>query len=74
MRIDPSEFRARTLRVHSLLQDVPIEDAWAIPLRGGGTGRTIHDLRPIFRAGVEAAPQVIKGLFRLRWRVGALLG
>ena len=61
MRIDPSEFRARTLRVHSLLQDVPIEDVWAISLRGGGTGRTIHDLRPIFRAWVEAAPRVIKG-------------
>jgi uncharacterized protein DUF2867 len=74
MRIDPSEFRARALRVHALLQDVPIEDVWAIPLRGGGTGRTIHDLRPIFRAGIEAAPRVIKGLFRLRGRVGALLG
>ena len=57
-----------------MLQDVPIEDVWAIPLRGGGPGRTIHDLRPIFRAGVEAAPRVVKGLIRLRWRVGALLG
>ena len=74
MRIDPGEFRARTLRVHALLKDVPIEDVWAIPLRGGGAGRTIHDLRPIFRAGVEAAPRVIQGLFRLRGRVGALLG
>lgn len=46
MRIDRREFLARTLRVHSLLQDVPIEDVWAIPLRGGGTGRTIHDLPP----------------------------
>ncbi len=74
MRIDPGEFLARTLRVHALLKDVPIEDVWAIPLRGGGAGRTIHDLRPIFRAGVEAAPRVIKGLFRLRGQVGTLFG
>ena len=74
MRINPSEFRARSLRVHSLLQDVPIEDVWAIPLLGGGAGRTIRDLGPIFAAGVEAAPRVVKGLFALRTRVGALFG
>jgi hypothetical protein len=74
MRIDPSEFYARTLRVHSLLHDVPIEDIWAIPLSDGGAGRTIRDLGPIFAAGVEAAPRVVKGLFSLRKRIGALLG
>jgi hypothetical protein len=74
VRIDSSEFRARTLRVHSMLEDVPIEDVWAIPLRGGGAGRTIRDLGPIFGAGVEAAPRVVKGLFHLRKRIGALFG
>src|SRR5689334_10806043 len=38
MRINPGEFRARPLRVHALLYDVPLEDAWAIPLSGGGAG------------------------------------
>jgi hypothetical protein len=28
----------------------------------------------VFIAGVEAAPPIVKGLFRLRWRIGALLG
>jgi hypothetical protein len=74
MRIDPGEFRARPLRVHALLHDVPLEDVWAIPLPGGGAGRTIEDVRTVFMAGVEAAPPVVKRLFRLRWRIGALLG
>ena len=74
MRIDPGEFRARPLRVHALLHDVPLEDVWAIRLPGGGAGRTIQDVRTVFIAAVEAAPPVVKGLFRLRGRIGALLG
>ncbi len=74
MRVDPGEFRARPLRVHALLHDVPLEDVWAIRLPGGGAGRTIQDVRTVFIAAVEAAPPVVKGLFRLRGRIGALLG
>ncbi len=74
MRIDPGEFRARPLRVHALLRDVPLEDAWAIRLPGGGAGRTIQDVRAVMVAGLEAAPAVVRGLFRLRWRIGALFG
>jgi Protein of unknown function (DUF2867) len=74
MRIDPAEFRARPLRVHALLHDVPLEDAWAVPLAGGGAGRTIQDLRAVFAGGVEAAPAFVQALFRLRGRIGALLG
>ena len=70
MRIDPGEFRARPLRVHALLHDVTLEDAWAVPLSGGGAGRTILDLRAVMVAGREAAPAVVKGLFRLRGRIG----
>ena len=74
MRIDPGEFRARPLRVHALLHDVPLEDVWAIRLPGGGAGRTIQDVRAVMVAGLEAAPAVVRGLFRLRWRIGALFG
>jgi hypothetical protein len=74
MRIDPAEFRARPLRVHAFLHDVPLEDVWAIRLRGGGDGLTIQDVRTVFSAAVEAAPPVVKGLFRLRGKIGALLG
>jgi hypothetical protein len=74
MRIDPGGFRACPLRVHALLHDVPLEDAWAIPLSGGGAGRTVHDLRAVMVAGREAAPPVVRGLFQLRGRIGALFG
>jgi hypothetical protein len=74
MRIDPGEFRARPLRVHALLHDVPLEDAWAVPLSGGGAGRTILDLRAVMVAGREAAPAIVNALFRLRGRIGALFG
>jgi hypothetical protein len=74
MRIDPGEFRARPLRVHALLHDVPLEDVWAVRLPGGGAGRTIRDVRNVFSAAAEAAPPAVKGLFLLRGRIGALLG
>ena len=74
MRIAPAEFRACPLRVHALLHDVPLEDVWAIRLAGGGAGRTIQDVRAVFIAGVEAAPPIVKLLFSLRGRIGALLG
>jgi hypothetical protein len=72
MRIDPSEFRALPLHVHELLHDVPLEDAWAVPLSGGGAGRTVQDLRAVMAAGRAATPAVVQGLFRLRGSIGAL--
>src|SRR5438105_3098607 len=75
MRIDPGEFRSRSLRVHAFLQDVPLHDVWAIPLHGGGDGRTIHDLRPLFTfEGVQKLNPAIKWLFSLRLRLGTLFG
>ena len=74
MRIGPGEFRARPLRVHALLHDVPLEDAWAIPLSGGGAGRTIQDVRSVMVAGREEASTVVQALLRLRRRIGILFG
>ena len=72
MRLNPGEFRARPLRAHALLHDVPLEDAWAVPLSGGGAGRTIEDVRAVMVAGIGEAPALVQGLFWLRTRVGAL--
>jgi Protein of unknown function (DUF2867) len=74
MRIAPAEFLTRDLRVHTLLQDVPLEDVWAIHLSDGGAGRTVQDVRAAFVAGVQAAPPVVQGLFGLRRRLGSLFG
>ena len=74
MRADPDEFRTRPLRVHAVLHDVPLEDVWAIRLPGGGPGRTIQDVRTVFAEAVGAAPPIVKALFAVRGRIGALLG
>jgi hypothetical protein len=74
MRLDADEFHARPLRVHALLHDVPLEDAWAVPLSGGGAGRTVQDLRAVMTAGRAVAPAVVRWLFRLRGSIGALFG
>lgn len=74
MRIDAGEFRARPLRVHALLHDVPLEDAWAVLLPGGDAGRTIQDVRAAMVAEGEAAPAVVQALFWVRRRLGALFG
>ena len=41
---------------------------------GGGAGRTVQDVRAVMLAGRETAPAVVRGLFRLRRRIGALFG
>jgi hypothetical protein len=74
MRIEPGEFRALPLRVHALLHDVPLEDAWAVPLSGGGAGRAVQDVRAVMAAGLEAAPAFVRGLFQVRNRIGGLFG
>ena len=74
MPINPSEFRMRSLRVHTFLSDVPLEDVWEIFLPGGGTGRTIQDVRDVFAQGTKAASPMVQGLFRLRGWMGTRFG
>ena len=74
MRITSDEFHALPLRANALLHDVPLEDAWAVPLSGGGVGRTIQDFLAVMVVGREEAPALVKGLFQLRNRIGGLFG
>jgi Protein of unknown function (DUF2867) len=71
MRVTPAEFRRVNLRCHALLADVPLHDVWAIPLDGGGPGRTIRDAHAIlFGSRRPPAKLAVRGLFRLRWALG----
>ena len=75
MRVTPEEFARIDLRAHSLLADVPLHDAWATDLPGGGPGRSMLDLRRI--ASLEAlasANAAVRSLFRLRRGLGRILG
>ena len=75
MRVTTAEFRRVNLRCHTFLGDVPLHDVWAIPLEGGGPGRTIRDAHAIL-FGRERSPSTlpVRGLFRLRWALGRVLG
>ena len=75
MRVTPAEFQSVNLRCHSLLADVPLHDVWAIPLDGGGLGRTILDAHAIMFGSQRApAKPTVRGLFRLRWALGRVFG
>ena len=74
MRVKPAAFQKLNLRCHSLLSDVPLHDVWAIPLNGGGPGRTIQDARSILFGGEPPPNVAYRGLFALRWAIGRAFG
>ena len=75
MRVKPADFQKLNLRCHPLLSDVPLHDVWAIPLNGGGPGRSIQDARAIL-FGDRRPPTnfAVRGLFALRSALGRALG
>jgi hypothetical protein len=75
MRVKPADFQRLNVRCHALLSDVPLHDVWAIPLEGGGPGRTIHDARAILFGDRCRPPNyAFRGLFALRWALGRAFG
>jgi Protein of unknown function (DUF2867) len=71
MRVHPSEFQRLNLRCHTLLSDAPLHDVWAIPLDGGGPGRTIRDARAILFGDRRPSTNLaVRGLFKLRLALG----
>ena len=75
MRVKPVEFQQLNLRCHTLLSDVPLHDVWAIPLTGGGPGRTVREARAIlFGRRRLPANVAVRGLFALRRALGRAFG
>ena len=73
-RVANRQFRAKPLRVHSFLHDVPLHDAWVMRLRGGGEGRTLEDVQALFRSmRPETVGPVAALLFNIRMTVGRWL-
>ena len=73
-RLPDSAHTSRPWRIHEIAPDFRLEDVWALPTPGGpddfprlveefATGDPSHD-----------APVLVRTLFALRWKVGALLG
>ncbi len=51
MRVEPADFHKLNPHCHALLSDVPLHDVWAIPLQGGGPGRSLQDARAFLFGG-----------------------
>ena len=74
MRVKPVDFQRLNLRCHVLLSDVPLHDVWAIPLQGGGPGRSIQDARAIVFGDRRPPNLAVRGLFALRSALGRAFG
>jgi hypothetical protein len=72
MRVSPAEYLSLPLRAHELLHDVPLYDVSIVDLPGGGTGRSVADIRALDSA---TAPSFIaKVLYGLRHLLGRMFG
>ena len=75
MRVPAAEFRALDLEVHAFLADVPLQDVSAIDLPGGGSDRTISDVRTLLsRDGLRIKTIPERILFSIRLWLGRLFG
>jgi Protein of unknown function (DUF2867) len=72
MRVPPDEYLHLRLRAHELLRDVPLYDVSVVDLPGGGTGRTVADIRALDAAA--ASSRLATALFGLRFFLGRVFG
>ena len=72
MRVPPAEYLSLRLRAHELLRDVPPYDVSVVDLPGGGSGRSVADIRAL---DASAAPSRIANLlYGVRRFLGRVFG
>ena len=71
MRVSPADYLALDLRAHDIMRGVPLHDVSVVDLPGGGTGRTVADVRAL----MEEMPHgvVVAALMELRCAIGEVL-
>jgi hypothetical protein len=72
--VSSSDHRSRPWRIHALIPDFRLEDAWALPTPGGP-----DDFRDLVAMIAESDPSHssssgARALWAMRWKLGALLG
>jgi uncharacterized protein DUF2867 len=73
MRLPSSAQTSQPWRIHDLLPDFALEDVWALPTSGGPDDfPRLVGLMTSFDPGRVSL--VVRVLFGLRWKIGALLG
>jgi len=74
-RTSAASFRALALHAHAILRGVPLRDVTVVDLPGGGTGRTLADVRALMAAEVaQHSGRATRVLFAFRAWIGRLLG
>ncbi|WP_067541236.1 DUF2867 domain-containing protein [Nocardia crassostreae] len=75
MRLPNTEFTSRPWRVHELTPDFEVEDVWALPTPGGpdDLDRLVRQMTGPDDKAIEGNP-ILRALFALRWKLGALFG
>ena len=74
MRLPDTAHTDRPWRIHELTRDFGLEDVWALPTPGGP-----DDFPRLVQCAAELDPArsaspLVRSLFALRWKLGALLG
>jgi hypothetical protein len=74
MRLASSAHTSRPWRIHEMTRDFRVEDVWALPTPGGP-----DDFPRLLALISTADPErgssaMVRALFAIRWKVGALLG
>jgi hypothetical protein len=72
MRVPPAEYLGLKLRAHEILRDVPIYDVTAVDLPGGGTGRSLADIRALDKASPQS--RIAGALLGFRFFLGRVFG
>jgi hypothetical protein len=72
MRVEPAEFLSLGLEAHALLRDVPLRDVSIVDLPGGGSGRTIADIRRLLNEARRRHPLHVRALGALRRFLGRI--
>jgi hypothetical protein len=74
MKVPNSTYTEQPWRVHEFTDDFEIEDVWLLPTPGGpdGLDRLVRQFTSDDDDEISGA--VIRALFKLRWKLGGLLG
>lgn len=72
MRVSPAEYLRLPLRAHDLLRGVTLYDVSVVDLPGGGTGRTIADVRAIDSSAPPS--RIAQILYGVRCALGRAFG
>jgi uncharacterized protein DUF2867 len=74
VRLPDSAHTSQPWRIHELTPDFRLEDVWALPTPGGPDDfpRLLEVITHYDPA--RGASSVVKALFAIRWKIGALLG